>query len=114
MRELRLQLQPASGEAARDGLRALVELLLGEFVGVAIGGRIDDDLEAFAARWGGGWRGGVGQRIAVLRAEVDRRIGDLFAAPELREFRAVVGREEHVVAREREALRLCMTEPHQR
>ena len=114
MRELRLQLQPASGEAARHGLRALVELLLGEFVGVAIGGRVDDDLEAFAARRCGAWCGIFGQRPAILRAQVDRWIGDLFAAPQLREFRAVIGRKEHVVARQREALRLRMAEPDQR
>ena len=66
-------------------------------VGVAVGRRIDDDLQAFAAI-------NVAVVEPVLRAEVGGGFGGEMTVLERIEFGAVVVRKEHVVMREREAV----------
>ena len=66
-------------------------------MGVAVGRRIDDDLQAFGCVL-------VAVVEAVLSADIGCGLGGKLAAPERIEFGAVVVRKEHVVVREREAI----------
>ena len=88
----RFQLQPAGAQPAQHLRRALVLLLGGIRMGVAIGRRVDDDLEALA--------GGRMRRIpraVVERAEVDSRSQPARSPPDIRKLGGIVTGKEDVV-----------------
>ena len=76
-------------------------------VGVAVGRRVDDDLQAFAAI-------NVAVVEPVLRADIGCGFGGEMTALERIEFGAVIVRKEHVVMREREAIGFDVAEESHR
>jgi hypothetical protein len=76
-------------------------------VGVAVGGRVDDDLDAFGRRE-------VAVVEAVLRAQIGGGPGSECIACEGVEFSAVVIRKEDIVVRQREAIGFDLAEERHR
>ncbi len=106
-----LQRQASALQRGVYRLRALLDLRLGKRGGVAGGGGVDDDLEPLgSARARARARFGV----AILRADIDGRVGGDAAGGEVGEFGGRVAREEDVVAKERKTERGAVRAPHQR